>query len=333
VFDLEEERLKEAIVKVGAQRVLLQFPEGLKTESLRIARVVEETGALPIISANPCYGACDLAIDEAQSLDVDLIIHYGHTKLLTHEQIPTIYVEAKATLNINGVIEKALPKLEKWHKIGLATTVQHIQNLDEAREKLVHAGKTVIIGDSRLMNYPGQIIGCDYSNAKSIAGEVEAFLFIGGGLFHAIGLALSTSKPTVVVNPYENRVYSVDKESEKIRKQRWASIENAQKAKTFGVLIGLKPGQKRLEEAWDLKRKLEKMKKRAYLLSIREITPEVLMAFPKIDAYVNTACPRISIDYSPKFQKPVLTINEALVVVNELTWEELCRKGFFEKKT
>jgi 2-(3-amino-3-carboxypropyl)histidine synthase len=332
VFDLEEERLKEAIVKSGAERVLLQFPEGLKTESLRIARIVEEVGALPIISANPCYGACDLAIDTAQSLDVDLIIHYGHTKFLKHEQIPTLYIEAKATLNVNGIIEEALPKLEKWHRIGLATTVQHLQNLDEAREKLVHAGKTVIIGDSGLMKYPGQIIGCNYSNVKSIAGEVEAFLFIGGGLFHGIGLALSTSKPTIVANPFENRVYSVDKEAEKIRKQRWASIKKAKKAKTFGILIGLKPGQKKWEEAWNLKGKLEKKDKMAYLLSIREITPEVLIAFQKIDAYVNTACPRISIDYSPKFQKPVLTINETLVIVNELTWEELCKKGFFEKK-
>jgi diphthamide biosynthesis enzyme Dph1/Dph2-like protein len=41
----------------------------------------------------------------------------------------------------------------------------------------------------------------------------------------------------------------------------------------------------------------------------REITPESLMEFPSIDAYVNTACPRVSLDAPEKFLKPVITIN------------------------
>jgi hypothetical protein len=35
-------------------------------------------------------------------------------------------------------------------------------------------------------------------------------------------------------------------------------------------------------------------------------------------------------DGRSKFRKPVLTVNEALVVVGELSWEELCRKGLLE---
>ena len=220
--------------------------------------------------------------------------------------------------------------LENWQKIGLTTTVQHVQTLDDVREILLRAGKTVVIGDAGRLNYPGQVIGCDYSNAKSIANDVEAFLFIGGGKFHALGVALSTSKPTIVADPYEKRAYSVDKEAEKIIKQRWASIEEAKKAKTFAVLVGLKPGQKKLEEALDVKKKLEESGKTACLFVAKEVTPEVLMEFPTVEAYVNTACPRVSLDDASKFQKPVLTVNEALVVVGELSWEELCRKDLFE---
>jgi 2-(3-amino-3-carboxypropyl)histidine synthase len=54
------------------------------------------------------------------------------------------------------------------------------------------------------------------------------------------------------------------------------------------------------------------------------------MEFPTIDAYVNTACPRLSLDDASRFRKPVLTPNEALVVAGELTWEELCRRGLLE---
>jgi 2-(3-amino-3-carboxypropyl)histidine synthase len=329
-FDFEEERIKQEITKLEAKRVLIQLPEGLKPEAPRLARVVEKTGALPIVSADPCYGACDLATAEAESLGVDLIIHYGHAKLLKYERVPTIYVEARATINVDDAVEKALPLLEKWRKIGLATTVQHVQTLDNVKEILLHAGKTVAIGDAGHMNYSGQVIGCDYSNAKSIANDVEAFLFVGGGRFHALGVALSTSKPTIVADPYEKRAFSVDEEAKKIIKQRWASIEEAKKARTFAVLVGLKPGQKRLEEALSIKEKLEKNGTKAHLFAIKSITPEALMNFPIVDAYVNTACPRLSLDDASKFRKPVLTMNETFVVVGKLSWEKLCEKGLFE---
>ncbi|MEM3874721.1 MAG: diphthamide biosynthesis enzyme Dph2 [Candidatus Bathyarchaeia archaeon] len=329
MFDFEEERLKQEIAKLGAKRVLIQLPEGLKGEAPRLAKVVERAGALPIVSADPCYGACDLATSEAESLGADLIVHYGHAKLLKYEKVPTIYIEARATISITDAVEKALSLMANWHKIGLATTVQHVQTIDEAKEILIRAGKTVMVGDAGRLNYPGQIVGCDYSNAKSIAEDVEGFLFVGGGRFHALGLALTTSKPTVVADPYEKRAYPLDEEIQKVQKQRWACIQEAQKAKTFAVLVGLKPGQKRLEEALTIREKLEKAGKDAYIFAIREITPETVINFPTVDAYVNTACPRVSIDVPSKFSKPMLTMNEALVVTGEISWKELCKRGFF----
>ena len=166
--------------------------------------------------------------------------------MLKHEKIPTVYLEARATVTVDAAVEKALPLLSNYSKIGLATTVQHLQTLNQAREILVQAGKTVIIGDGGQMNYPGQVIGCNYSNVKSIADEVDAFLFIGGGKFHALGVALSTSKPTIIADPYDNRAYSINDEAQKILKQRWACIEEATNAKTFGVLNWLETWAKTL---------------------------------------------------------------------------------------
>jgi 2-(3-amino-3-carboxypropyl)histidine synthase len=329
-FDFEEERLKQEIVRLGAKRVLLQLPEGLKPESPRLAKIIEKTGALPIVSADPCYGACDLATSEAENLQVDLIIHFGHAKLLKHEKVPTLYLETRATVIVDSAVEASLPLLSKYSKIGLATTVQHVQTLDAVREILVRAGKVVVIGDAGRMSYPGQVVGCDFSNVKSVAQEVDAFLFVGGGKFHALGVALATSKPTVVADPYDKTAYLVDKEVQKILKQRWASIEEAWRAKIFGVLISLKPGQKHFDEAVKIKDTVEKMGKTAFLFAIREILPETLMEFPTVDAYVNTACPRISLDDASKFPKPVLTVNEFMVVSGESSWENLLKKGLFE---
>jgi 2-(3-amino-3-carboxypropyl)histidine synthase len=329
-FDFEEARLRREITKRGARLILIQLPEGLKAEGPRLADIAEEAGALAIVSADPCYGACDLAFADAESLGADLIIHYGHSPQIRQERVPTIYIEARAKISLEGAVNKAIPLLKQWNSIGLVTTVQHAHALNEVKELLLKAGKTVAIGDAGRVKYAGQVVGCDYSNAKSVSKDVDAFLFIGGGRFHAMGVALATVKPTIVADPYEKRAYSIHDDVQRILKQRWAIISEARKAEKFGVLIGLKSGQKRVEKAMEAKEKLEKSGKKATLLAIREITREALMQFPSMEAFVNTACPRVSIDDASRFLKPVLTFEEMLVMVEEMSWEGLCEKGWLE---
>jgi len=329
-FNFEEDRLKQEITKLGAKCVLIQLPQGLKSEGPRIAQIVEAQGAIPIISADPCYGACDIDVDDAKGLDVDLIVHFGHAKFVKSENIPTIYIETRATIDVKEAIEQALPLLNNYSKIGLATSVQHLQTLNQTRDILIQAKKTVFIGDSGQLGYPGQVIGCNYSNIKSIANDVDAFLFVGGGMFHALGIALNTSKPTFIADPYDNRAFSINDEAQKILKQRWVCIQEAQAAKTFGIFVGSKQGQKRFDQAISIKMLAEKHGKTAYLLIVREINPETLLDFPSIDAYVNTACPRISLEAPQKFSKPVLTVNEFMVVSGESSWENMVKKGLFE---
>jgi 2-(3-amino-3-carboxypropyl)histidine synthase len=331
-FYFEEERLKDEITKHDAKRVLMQLPEGLKTEGPRLATIVERSGALAIISADPCYGACDLAIQEAENLNADLLIHFGHSPLTTQLRVPTVFIEAKAKAGIKEAVQEALPYLEDWRSVGLATVVQHVDMLSEARELLIKAGKSVAIGDTGKLKYAGQVIGCNYSNAKAVSKDVEAFLFIGGGKFHAIGLALATAKSVVAADPYEKRAYLMDNEVKRILKQRWASICEAKALENFGVLIGLKSGQKELDRALWIKDELKKKGKTVTLLALREITSEALMQFPTIDAFVNTACPRISLDDASKFDKPVLTPNETMVMIGEVSWEKLCSEGWFENE-
>lgn len=334
-FDLEEERLRREILERRAKRVLIQLPEGLKREGPRLAAVAEEAGAVAIVSADPCYGACDLALLDAEILGADLLVHYGHSEMFPPQPkgVPAIYLEARAGVKAEEAVKKAVPLLRPWKIIGLVTTVQHVHQLDQARNLLRGAGKRVVVGEaSGRVSYPGQVTGCDYTTAKAISKDVEAFLFLGGGSFHATGVMLSTGKPTVVADPYEKRAYPVDEEVRRVLRQRWASISEARSAERFGVLIGLKSGQKQVMEAVEIKEKLEKSGRRATLLALREITPERLIQFPDLDAFVNTACPRVALDGASRFPKPVLTVEEALVMLGEKSWEELCAGGWFEKE-
>ncbi len=332
-FDLEEERLKREIDKRKAKTVLLQLPEGLKAEGPRIAAIIENVGALAIVSADPCYGACDLFLSDAESLGVDLILHYGHSPKIIQERVATVYIDARARISVRETVKKAIPLLESWINIGLVTTVQHVHKLHEMKDLLVKAGKTVVIGDAGRVKYPGQVLGCDYSNAKSISKEVDAFLFVGGGRFHAIGVAIATLKPTVLSDPYEKRAYFIHDEVERILKQRWASISEAREAERLGVLISLKTGQKKVKASLKIKDRLQRSGRKVTLFALREITPEALLQFPTVEAFVNTACPRLSLEDSFRFLKPILTFNETLVALGEMEWEELCRRGWFEGET
>ena len=329
-FNFEEERLAKEIRKHKAKRVLIQLPEGLKPYALRIAAVVESSGAQALISADPCYGACDLAICDAPTLGADLIIHYGHTEMIEQSEIPIAYFETRVKVDVRNSVIKALHFLKPWNSIGLTTTVQHIHEIGKAKNLLLRNGKMVMIGDAGQLNYAGQVTGCDCSNAKAVADQVDAFLFIGGGKFHAIGIALAASKPTIVADPYENRAFSVNDEANRVMRQRMADVSEAKRAQNFGILIGLKCGQLHLQRAIEIKDKLQSKGKNAILFCLKEITPEVLMQFLDIDAYVNTACPRIVLDDAPRFSKPILTANETLVVIDEMDWERLCKEGWFE---
>ena len=329
LFDFEEEKLREEIKNRNPKIVLLQLPEGLKPEAPRLAKIISDAGALPIVSADPCYGACDLADSEARILGADLIIHYGHTPMVNSE-ISTIYFEVQTDIAVKETVMKALPLLEAWKNIGLTTTVQHIKKLEDIKNILENSGKNVFVGDSGYLNYPGQVLGCDFRNAQVILENVEAYLFVGGGKFHALGLALATGKPTIIADPYEKITYSIEDQTRRMIMQRWANISDAKQAKNFGILISLKTGQMKIEKALSIKSKLEKYQLRTTLFSIREVTPNALMQFSGIEAFVNTACPRLSLDDGIYFDKPILSINETLVMLGEMKWEDLLKNGWFE---
>jgi len=322
MFDFEKDRLLAEVRKRKAKKVLLQFPEGLKTEAFAISRLIEsKTGATVFVSADPCYGGCDLALDDALRLNVHLIVHYGHTPYLKHTPIPVIYLEARATEDIRTAVKATIPLLKNFTRIGLATTVQHVHQLKEAKKILEEAKKIVIIGPARgRIKYNGQILGCDFTTIKSISSQVDAFVFIGGGDFHPLGIALATSKPVVVADPYTSKARAIEDLKSKILRQRWALISKAKEMKNFGVLLGVKIGQKNCQTATSIKNQLLKAGKEAVILSVREITPEVLMAFTNIEAFVDTACPRVAIDDTARFQKPILIPEEVQVMLGKMDW-------------
>jgi 2-(3-amino-3-carboxypropyl)histidine synthase len=78
-YDVDIAQVIKDIKKEKAKRVLLHLPDGLKPRAQEFTdRIREETGAVVLIWAGSCYGACDLPIG-TEKLGVDLLFHFGHT--------------------------------------------------------------------------------------------------------------------------------------------------------------------------------------------------------------------------------------------------------------
>ena len=125
LYNMDLEKVCKKINSKNAKTVGLQFPEGLKMQSIQIARIIEEnTDAEVIISADPCFGACDVS-DSKMKNHVDLIIHYGHTPLPLKYDVPVYFVEAYSNIKIKPILDEALKKIKNYSKIALGIFKKH----------------------------------------------------------------------------------------------------------------------------------------------------------------------------------------------------------------
>jgi len=329
MYDLEEDRLVAEITGRGARRLLVQLPDGLKNEGPRLASLIrEKTGAEVFVSASPAWGACDLSLDAAVRLKADLLVHYGHNEFLRDGSngIPVVYIPAKSRHEIIPVVEKSLPLLQGT-RIGLATVVQHIHTLPETTRYLEAKGFRVQHpGRGPWAHETGQVLGCDYFGLKRIEPEVDSFLVIGS-YFHALGASLSVHKPTVLADPYDRTVRLLDQDRARIIRQRYAMVEKARQANNFGIIVSTKPGQSNPTIALNIQHQLEENGKKAVILYADEVVPDKLLDFTDIDAFVDTACPRLALDDPERFSKPIVTRDEIMVAIGASTWEQLLERG------
>ncbi|NPA48254.1 MAG: diphthamide biosynthesis enzyme Dph2 [Thermococci archaeon] len=302
---IDYEGIMKELRDLGATRVLIQSPEGLRKEAEALADFLEARGLEVILQGNVNYGACDPADHEAKLLGCDALVHLGHSKIPMALEVPTIFVPAFAEVDVVEALRKNMRDIRKLgERIGLVTTVQHVNSIERAISFLEGEGLRVIVGrgDSRVA-WPGQVLGCNFSAARV---DADGMLFVGSGYFHPVGLAITVKKPVLAVNPYSGDSFWVSEEAERLVRRRWAQIALAMDARRFGVITSSKKGQLRLAEARRVAELLRKNGREAKLIVMNTVSYPELEGFD-FDAYVVVACPRIAIDDAENWRKPVLT--------------------------
>ncbi|MCS7144678.1 MAG: diphthamide biosynthesis enzyme Dph2 [Archaeoglobaceae archaeon] len=278
-------------------RIGIQLPDGLKRRAIEIC---EEFGSDVILSGESCYGACDL--DLSLLADVDFLYHYAHTRILKYGRI--IYVPYFVDFDVEKVAEsiKKIPERD----IALISTAQYSHKLPELKDLLQNAGfKVELKKGSERVEYPGQVLGCNYSVLRD--SNAKAIVFVGDGLFHAKGASFYSGKKVYAVDPINFELVEVD--SSDFIRTRALQISKCVGLSKVGIIVSTKPGQKRLNLAEKLKKIALERGLKAIIVYINEITPDKLSNLP-FDFYVNTACPRLSYDDFRRFEKPIITPTE-----------------------
>ncbi|MDP2666927.1 MAG: diphthamide biosynthesis enzyme Dph2 [Candidatus Diapherotrites archaeon] len=298
--------------------VLLQIPEGLKSNVIDIESAFASKNIPTITVLDPSFGACDIADHKAKLLGCDLLVHFGHSKML-HAGMDVIYWPVEYPLE-EGMIQGCVNALGKdpfWstrRRIGIYVTIQFHRHLPAIRKGLEDAGYIVFVGQGDLKD--GQVLGCDVSARREIEDKIDANIYFGDGYFHALAIAFSSKKPTYLYNPFTRTLEDLQSHKEKYLRQRFGLLAQARDAQTFAIILCTKRGQLRKALALKMQQMLAEAGKKGVLVSMEHVSPDSLLGI-KVDAYVNTSCSRIATDDFQSYAKPMLTPIEVEILLGK----------------
>jgi 2-(3-amino-3-carboxypropyl)histidine synthase len=312
---IDREKVFALIESKRPRAVVVNAPGGLLRQTKELMEEVKRRyGVTCFLAGDSCFGICDTVDDEVEKLQADLALHIGHNAAVTEVGDFTYLIDAVDDVEFGEVVETAIPALAPYKRLGLATFSQHLHQLAPVKERLEQKGFEVVVGKGNNLMLEGQVFGCDFSTAFPVRDRVEAFVFLGESEFHAVGLALAMGKPTFMLDPYMNEVTDMAAAAEERRKRAILGVYKALDARTFGVITGLKEGQKMLGRSNWITKRLEMNGRKVVRLALRDVTPERLAPHREIEAFIQTACPRISVD-GFTFDRPVLSIPQADALV------------------
>ncbi|MHB1812174.1 MAG: diphthamide biosynthesis enzyme Dph2 [Thermoplasmataceae archaeon] len=312
--------LDEAVTKLkelGAKKVLLQLPDGLKPHVFEYFNRLSENFSI-IVSSESFYGACDIGSRDVYS-GVDAVVQLGHSEIPNIQYpLPVIFLEYRDEHEIEFPESMFEPLREGGYgRIGLLCSIQYINHMQEVGRVLTGMGFSTVTGiPDKRMKYPGQVLGCNFSSAHSIQNSVDCLLIVTTGKFHGIGAQLSTDTDVFILDLNDMSLKNIKDETDKFIRKRYASISRAMDARKFCVVVDTKVGQFREKVAGVIVDRIREMGREAVILTANEANP-MDYSNMRCDAVIFTGCPRVPIDDAEKFSMPILTVTEFQMIFSK----------------
>ena len=319
---IDEQKIFDVIRERKPKVVAFNGPEGIMRKIQDVAdKVSSQFGINAYIIGDTCYGSCDINSHAAEMIGADILFHIGHTISMQDFGSKIVLVDALDDITFDSVAKKCATELKSYKTLSIVTDSQHLHQIHNVKAILENDGFKVVIGEGKGQLNDGQVFGCEFYPASEAKEMIDAYVFLGQSSFHAAGVALSSGKPTFMLDPYFDEIRDVTKFAYDLQKKSILAIYKALDANTIGLVVGLKEGQFMLNRVTELRKKLEQHGKKVQLIALTEVTDERLRIFTNIDAFIQVACPRISIDNT--FSKPVLSVPQANALLKLLNKEDI----------
>src|ERR671917_1215402 len=320
---IDEKSVFEVIERRKPRSVALNGPEALIPKLQDVAdHIAEVFGIQVYIIGDTCWGSCDLNTHAADMLSADILFNIGHTIAIDTFGQKVVMIGAFDDIIFDVIANKcARDLIGKYKTVSLVTNSQHLHQIDRVKRIFEDHGYNVIIGRGKGQLRDGQVFGCEFYPAYNVQKQVDAYIFLGQSMFHSASVAMSTEKPTFMLDPYFEEYNEVSEFAQTMQKKAILSIYKALDAEKLGIIIGLKEGQFAHLRAIELKKEFEKFGKKVQMIALTEITQERIQIFKGIDAFVQVACPRLGTDNH--FNKPMLSVPQALSLLKLLRKEPM----------
>ena len=318
---IDEQKIFEIISERKPISVAINGPDGILPKIQETAQHIMEKFDIPaFVLGDTTWGTCDLNSNGAKVLGAEILFNVGHTNKLDTFENNVVMIDAFDNVTFDHVLPKCIEKFS-GKTISLITDSQHLHEVEHVKKFLEENNISVKIGKGKGQLNDGQVFGCEFYPAVETKDNVDGNLFLGQSNFHAAGIALSTRKPTFVLDPYFNEIRDVTDFAKKLEKKATLAIFKAAEAQVFGIIVGLKEGQFAMVTALKFKKEFENAGKSIQLFALTDITSDRLKNFKGIDAFIQVACPRISTDN--QFDKPVLSTPQANALLKVLRNEKI----------
>ncbi|TIB69738.1 hypothetical protein E3Q22_00386 [Wallemia mellicola] len=180
----------------------------------------------------------------------------------------------------------------------------------------------VIIPQIRPLS-PGEVLGCTAPKLDS----TDALLYIGDGRFHLESIMIANpTVPAFRYDPYSKKITREYYDHAEMRMLRsdavslaksGSDVQGVEDAATWGVVLGTLGRQGSLKVLETISNLIETRGGIDYVpILISELSPQKVSLFgEQLSTFVQTSCPRLSIDWGYAFPKPLLSPYEAAVTL------------------
>ncbi|NXE30234.1 DPH1 synthase, partial [Ardeotis kori] len=286
------------------------------------------TDAEAVVMGDVTYGACCVDDYTARALGADFLVHYGHSCLIpidATQGLKMLYVFVDIKIDTSHFLETIRFNFAAGTSLALVSTIQFVSTVQAASQELRSQFKVCVPQCKPLS--PGEILGC---TSPRLAQDTDAIVYLGDGRFHLESIMIANPGiPAYRYDPY-SKVFSQEHYGhEHMHRARQDAIRTAAGARCWGLILGTLGRQGSPGILQHLESRLRALGRPFVRVLLSEIFPSKLRLFPDVDAWVQVACPRLSIDWGEAFSKPLLTPYEAAVALRDVEWQQPYPMDFY----